>query len=253
MARNMTVDDWIDTFRNTDMPTVIVEGKNDIPIYRRIEKYIGIQDADVIPAGGRNNLLSLYERRKEFAHLPVAFVADRDLWLFSGIPPGYPDIIWTEGYSIENELYAGANLENVLNADDVDEHRQVLDSIIEWFVFEVEEHLVGREAQVATGCNTVVPPGKTEMDQGFRQNRGFRPPNQKLHQQIKDEYQLQLRGKSLFELLIRFLNVSNPSDQYSVVKLHQTAFDMKSPYELMDRFIREIEQKIVEHTPPNQN
>ena len=88
--------------------------------------------------------LSLYARRKEFAHLPVAFVADRDLWLFSGIPSDYPEIIWTEGYSIENDLYAGADLEKVLNANDVDEHRQVLDSIIEWFAFEVGEHLACR-------------------------------------------------------------------------------------------------------------
>ena len=249
MARNMTVDDWIDTFRNTDMPTVIVEGEKDIPIYRRIEKYIGLQDADVIPAGGRNNLLSLYERRKEFAHLPaVVFVADRDLWLFSGIPPGYPDIIWTEGYSIENDLYAGADLEKVLNTNDVDEHRQVLDSIIEWFAFEVEEHLACRPAHVARGCNTVVPLGKTEMDQDFRNSRGFRPPDEQLHQQIKDAYQFQLRGRSLFDLLIRFLN-AYPDNQYSVVRLHEIAFEMKPPDELMNRFIREIERTIAAQTP----
>ena len=250
MARNMTVDDWVIVLSDphTYIPTVIVEGENDIPIYRRIEKYIGVQDADVIQVGGRNNLLSLYERRKEFAHLPVAFVADRDLWLFSGIPPGYPDVIWTEGYSIENDLYAGADLEKVLNANDVDEHRQVLDSIIEWFAFEVGEHLAGEEAQVATGCNTVVPLGQTEMDQGFRQSRGFQSPDAKLHQQLKEAYQLQLRGRLLFEMLIRFLN-SHPGNQYSVVRLHETAFDEKSPDELMDRFIREIERTIAEQTP----
>ena len=252
MARNMTVDDWVTTLSDPDtcLPTIIVEGENDIPIYRRIEKYIGVQDADVIQVGGRNNLLSLYEKRKKFAHLPVAFVADRDLWLFSGIPPDYPDIIWTEGYSIENDLYAGADLEKVLNANDVDEHRQVLDSIIEWFAFEVGEHLACRPPHVATSCNTVVPLGKTEMDQGFRQSRGFRLPDQKLHQQIKDAYQLQLRGRLLFELLIRFLN-SHPGNQYSVVRLHETAFDEKSADELMDRFIHEVEHTITGHTPPN--
>ena len=80
------------------------------------------------PVGGRETLLAVYKRRNEFAHLPVAFVADRDLWLFSGIPPDYPDIIWTEGYSIENDLYADANLENLLDADEVEEHQQVLDA-----------------------------------------------------------------------------------------------------------------------------
>ena len=124
----------------------------------------------------------------------------------------------------------------------------MLDSIIEWFAFEVGEHLAGEEAQVATGCNTVVPLGQTEMDQGFRQSRGFQSPDAKLHQQLKEAYQLQLRGRLLFEMLIRFLN-SHPGNQYSVVRLHETAFDEKSPDELMDRFIREIERTIAEQTP----
>ena len=249
---DMTVDDWVIVLsdNHTGIPTVIVEGKNDIPIYRRMEKYIGVQNADVIQVGGRNNLLSLYERRKEFAQLPVAFIADRDLWLFSGIPQDYPDIIWTEGYSIENDLYVGADLEKVLNPNDVDEHRQVLDSIIEWFAFEVEEHLACRPAHVATGLDTVVPPGTTEMDQGFRQSRGFRPPDAKRHQQMQAAYHLQLRGRLLFEMLIRFLN-AHPGSQYSNERLHETAFDRKPADELMDRFIREVEQKMEEQTPLN--
>ena len=199
---DMTVDECVAALHRTYLPTVIVEGKDDMQIYQWTERRVGIQNANVLPVGGKETLLAVYERRNEFAHLPVAFVADKDLWLFSGIPPDYPDIIWTEEYSIENDLYAGASLENLLNAD-VEEHRQVLDSIIEWFAFEVEEHLAEREAQVDKHCNEIVPIGKTEMDQGFCTRRGFRSPNEELHQQIKDEYQLQLRGKSLFEILTR--------------------------------------------------
>ena len=104
----MTVDECVALLRRTDLQTVIVEGKDDMQIYQWAERRVGIQKANVLPVGGRETLLAVYKRRSEFAHLPVAFVADRDLWLFSGIPPGYPDIIWTEGYSIENDLYAGA-------------------------------------------------------------------------------------------------------------------------------------------------
>ena len=211
--QDLTVDELVAVLGRSQLPTVIVEGQVDIQIYRWIEESIINRKVDIQSAGGRNNLLLVYKRRNEFAHLPVAFVADRDLWLFSGIPPGYPDIIWTEGYSIENDLYAGANLENLLNVDEVDEHRQVLEAIIEWFAFEVEEHLAGREARVATHCNQVVRPGKTEMDQGFRNNRRFRSPNQTLHQRIKDAYQLQLRGKTLFQVLVRFLSAAKPSPQ----------------------------------------
>ena len=251
MARlNMMVDDWVTTLSHSYLPTVIVEGKDDVQIYRWMEKHIDIQNADVLSVGGRNNLLSLYERRKEFAHLPVAFVADRDLWLFSGIPSDYPDIIWTQGYSIENDLYAGADLESLLDAGETEEHQQVLDIIIEWFAFEVEEYLAEREARVDTHCNRVVPPGKTEMDQDFCTRRGFRPPNEELHQQVKDEYQLQLRGKSLFEILVRFLNTPDHG-RFDDVALREIAVKMADSHELMDRLIGEIERTITEHTPPN--
>lgn len=214
-------------------------------------KVAGSQKANVLPVGGKETLLAVYKRRSEFAHLPVAFVADRDLWLFSGIPPDYPDIIWTKGYSIENDLYADADLENLLDTDEVDEHRQVLDSIIEWFAFEVGEHLADREAQVDRHCNEIVPLGQTEMDQGFCTRRGFRSPNAELHQQIKEEYQLQLRGKSLFQVLIRFLNAPGRGTRYSILTLHENAFKLTPSHELMDRLIGEIDRTIAAHSPPN--
>ena len=239
-----TVDELVAALRRSQLPTVIVEGKDDMQIYRWVETRVGSQNANVLPAGGRNNLLSVYQRRNEYPYLPVAFVADRDLWLFSGIPPDYLDIIWTQGYSIENDLYAGADLENLLEVEEAREHQQVLASIIEWFAFEVEEYLAGRPAEVDKHCNEIVPIGETEMDHSFRNNRGFRPPNKKLHQQIKDEYQLQLRGKSLFQILVRFLSASDRDVKHSTFGLYEIAFKMTPSHELMNQLIVEIERTI---------
>ena len=238
---NSTADELVAHLRHSQLPTVVVEGKDDMHIYRWVEARIGIQKADVLSVGGKETLLLVYKRRNEYPDLPVAFVADRDMWLFSGIPPGYPDIIWTQGYSIENDLYAGAELENLLDPDEAEEHEQVLDLIIEWFAFEVEEYLEGRDAQVDTHCNRVVPLGKTRMDEAFCKSRGFYPPNAKLHQQIKDAYQLQLRGKLLFQMLVRFLSASKRSVKHSIDSLYETAFKTASSHRLMDRLIQEIE------------
>ena len=89
--------------------------------------------------------------------MPVAFVADRDMWLFSGIPSNYDGVIWTDGYSIENDLYAGTELENLLDAEEALEHQQLLDAIVEWFAFEVEEYLEGRPFEVKNHCNEDCP------------------------------------------------------------------------------------------------
>ena len=246
---DLTVDEWVAALGHAEFPTVIVEGDDDMRIYRWLEERVSNQKVDVQPVGGRKTLLSVYARRDEYADLPVAFLADRDLWLFSGIPPDYPDIIWTQGYSIENDLYAGADLEKLLDVHEVQEHRQLLDSIIKWFAFEVEEYLEGRDAHVDIHINRVVPPGWTEMDRDFCTCRGFRLPNEELHQEIKDEYQFKLRGKSLFEVLVRFLNAPSRGSKHNTLPLHEIALKMTPSHELMNRLIKEIDRTIAEHTP----
>ena len=245
------VDELVSTLRRSRLPTIVVEGKTDMQIFRWMEDALNVHEADVLDVGGRPNLLAVYDRRSEFAHLPVAFIADRDKELFTQLPLGYEEIIWTQGYSIENDLYAGAepSLESLMDPHETDEHRQVLNIIVEWFAFEVEEFLAGRDYKFDHHCNKIVPLGQTVMDNGFRQRRGFRQPNAELEQQIREAYQLQLRGKQLFQMLVRFLSASNRLAKYSYHDLHEIAFKMTSFHPLMHRLIQEIEHKITAQTP----
>ena len=169
--------------------------------------------------------------------------------MFTQLPSGYQEIIWTQGYSIENDLYAGVDpsLENLMDPQETDEHGQLLNTITEWFAFEVEEFLAGRTPEFNHHCNEVVPRNQTEMDDSFRQRRGFRLPNSKLQQQIKDAYQLQLKGKLLFQMLVRFLSKSNRRIKHSIHGLYEIAFKMTPFHPLMNRLIQEIETKIAAH------
>ena len=250
LQRHPTVDELVSTLRRSKLPTVVVEGRDDMQIFRWMEDLLKAHQVDVLGVGGRPNLLAVYDRKSEFVHLPIAFIADRDKELFTQLPVGYEEIIWTKGYSIENDLYAGAepSLESLMDPHEVDEHGKVLDAIVEWFAFEVEEFLVGRTPEFNHHCNEVVPQGQTEMDDGFRQRREFRPPNSELRQQIRNAYQLQLRGKQLFQVLIRFLSAPNRSAKYSYHGLYEIAFKMTPSHPLMNRLIQEIEQKIVAQT-----
>ena len=244
-----TVEELVAALRRSDLPTVLVEGQEDMRIYRWVEARLGNRAANVLPAGGRDKLLSVYERRQEFSNLPVAFVADRDMWLFSGIPSNYDVVIWTEGYSIENDLYAGAGLENLLDAEEALEHQQTLDAIVGWFAFEVEEYLADRPYKVSSHCNEVVPLGQTQMDENFRRSRGFHPPEEEIYRQIREAYQLQLRGKQLFQMLVRFLSASDRHIKHSIQGLYEIAFKMPDVHPLMRRLIDEIEQTIAEQKP----
>ena len=228
LQRHPTVDELVSTLRRSKLPTVVVEGGDDMQIFRWMEDLLKVHEVDVLGVGGRPNLLAVYDRKSEFEHLPVAFIADQDKELFTQLPAGYEDIIWTQGYSIENDLYAGAepSLESLMDPDEVDEHKQVLDTIVKWFAFEVEEFLTGRTPEFNHHCNEVVPQGQTEIDNNFRQRRGFRCPNSELLQKIKDAYQLQLRGKLLFQMLVRFLSKSNRRVKHSLHGLYEIAFKM---------------------------
>ena len=241
-----TVEELVAALRRSALPTVLVEGQEDMRIYRWVEARLGNRAANVLPTGGRDKLLSVYERRQEFAKLPVAFVADKDMWLFSGIPSNYDGVIWTDGYSIENDLYAGTELENLLDAEEALEHQQTLNAIVEWFAFEVEECLAGKPFEVKIHCSRVVPFGQTQMDENFRKSRGFRPPGEEIHRQIREAYQLQLRGKQLFQMLVRFLSASDRSSKYSYDNLSEMAFKMTPSHALMNRLIQEIDQTITD-------
>ena len=240
----MTVNRLVETLIRSHTPKIVVEGDDDIVIYRELVRRIGIIDIGLHAAGGREKLLRVYERRNEFAHVPVAFIADQDMWLFSEIPNRYKGIIWTKGYSIENDLYAGAELERLMDASERLEHRKVLDAIVEWFAFEVEEFLAGRAPKVDIHCNQIVPQKQTQIDDEFRKSRGMRKPNPELHRQIREAYQLQLRGKLLFQLLVRFLSESNRATKHSRRGLHEIALKMPDVHPLMDRLMQEIERTI---------
>ena len=243
----VTVDHLVDVLRRSRKPNIVVEGDDDVIIYRELTRRIGILEVVLLPSGGREKLLQVYNRRDEFAQVPVAFIADQDMWLFSGIEPGYDDVIWTNGYSIENDLYSDATLERLLDANEVAEHQQILDSISTWFAFAVEEYLAGNAPNLDLHCDAMVPPGTTELDADFCARQGFRIPDTERVRQIRSTYQLLLRGKQLFQLLVRFL--SKPTHGFERASLNNYAlynFALRMPEQqpLLNRLMEKVKQKI---------
>lgn len=139
------VENLVDALRLSNKPNIIVEGKDDEIIYGTLVERLGRFDVGFFSAGSKDTLLHLYEELSEyenagdFRHTPVTFIADHDMWLFRGIPDQYDDIIWTEGYSIENDLYAHVKLRD--RVGNKVEYDQTIDAISMWFAYKVEEYL----------------------------------------------------------------------------------------------------------------
>lgn len=211
----LTEDEIVNTLQRSTLTTVLVEGPSDQIIYRWLEDRLDPLLANVLPCGGREMLFAVFRRREEFQNLNTVFVADRDMLLYADIPEEFEDIIWTSGYSIENDLYADSKLNDLMSPPEQTEFDTVLAEIIRWFAFEVEEFRAGREAQVAHHASRVVPPKSQSLCKEFCRERGFTEPSAATVREVSKSFALNVRGKVIFDVLLRLLNRPGRVARYS--------------------------------------
>ena len=234
------------------LQTLVVEGSDDVYIYNWVRQELGLEpyQLSVLRVGTKGMVLQMYEAvhkdRHLYADVPIVFIADQDKYLFDGIPKEYSGVVFTSGYSIENDLYSFGNLENLLDPSEKVEHGELLDTIIEWFAFEVQEHRAGRRSKIACKLEKIVPKGQTTMDPQFRECRGFEPPSTTIHDEIKKNYKLKLRGKTLFDILVRFLSHSDREIGHHKKALLESAFKNPTHVGLRDELIKKIKDKLNE-------
>ena len=210
--------------KNSGKFNIVVEGTTDHEIYDNLTTSLGINDLDYYEAGCREEVFKVYrlikDARKEgkISKVDVAFIADQDSWVFldKKPPEGYEDIcideiIWTEGYSIENDLYIEAQLKQFVTKDLEDCYDDTLDAICTWYAFEVVNWDRKQALPVAKHLEEIIPQGysdlKCELLEELKR-KGFDPTCKELEQkkwEIKNDYAKLIRGKTLFQLIQRFL------------------------------------------------
>jgi Protein of unknown function (DUF4435) len=105
-----TVNEIVNSLKRSFIPTILIEGNDDVFIYRWLKSNLATTLVSLQPCGGRNNLFKIYDRRHEFFDVNVVFIADKDSYRFTQIPSDRSDIIFTSGYCIENDIYEGSNI-----------------------------------------------------------------------------------------------------------------------------------------------
>ncbi len=178
------------------------------------------------PCGGRNNLFSIYDRRSEFEGKNVAFVADKDTYRFESIPIDKAGIIFTSGYCIENDIYGGSNISSFLDEEDLPRHQLLKDIVGKWFSFEVERFMnreCGNSLSVSNHINVVCPVGLEHICPHFAETIGYREPSAEILELVLVEYDLNVRGKQLFQMLSRFLSSKGRFSSFSEKNLIEIA------------------------------
>lgn len=198
----MTVDEIIAYLNHSSIPTLLVEGKDDHQIYRWLEEKLEDLDLDILQCGGRKALLELYDEKHRIRKKDILFLADLDLWLFSGVPIKYKNIIFTTGYSIENDIFSSAKeiLESLISTAKIANYHKAVDELSKWYSFEVDEHLNSRPYVLKVSPKRVLDNKTYDLSRDFTDERNYQLNNHQLYQDIKNNYDLKIRGKNLLDL-----------------------------------------------------
>jgi hypothetical protein len=236
-----TAEEIISTLKRSSLPTVVVEGDDDIIVYRRLEEAFSDLEISVIPAGGRETVLKIFERLNEIPNSSaIVFIADKDTWVFDGIPTPYQShhIIFTDGYSIENDLYRDKNWRGVLVGPERERYQNDLERFLYWYALAVSRKLRGAAAELD------IYPGVVIDDQKGTKNLTALEPTEVypegLLETIKSDYGKFVRGHSLVGVLSLQISAKGRKPQVNHQVLLEIAASDKGP--LLSRIYAEIER-----------
>jgi Protein of unknown function (DUF4435) len=241
---NLSENEMVSYLSRTSLPTILVEGSDDRSVYRYLEEKINIESIDILICNGREMLINLFNRRNEFQHIRVVFIADKDMWFFTGIPGSYDsEIIFTDGYSLENDLYIKSLFESLLDQNEVGCFRKLIEELSTWFAFEVDRYKKTGESLCDFHANQICP--ENSLCNDFKLKIGFIAPPIHLVTSVSHDYSRSLRGKNLFEALLRFLSHSKRESKYSRRNLLELGAKANNPR--VDSLVMNIQVKFNEY------
>lgn len=205
-TNEITADEVIALLKKTSLPTIVVEGSDDMIVYRRFEDDLSCAGVSVLPVGGRLKVLEIFNRRHEIpASVKVTFIVDQDVWVNSGIPFEYqdPKLIFTNGYSIENDVYCDGELWKILNIPERSKYEADIHNFIEWYALALSRHLVDSEFPIVLHHDHVLNPAQKPALVELQAAEIY---PEVLRKELVNNYERLLRGKSLFPIFLKHVN-----------------------------------------------
>ncbi|WP_136418591.1 DUF4435 domain-containing protein [Herbaspirillum sp. ST 5-3] len=200
----MTIDEIIATLVHSSLPTLIIEGSDDVIVYRRMEDVFSDIELSVMSVGGRENVLKIFQRIGDFkSHKKIAFIADRDTWLHTGVPASFISecMFITDGYSIENDIYRDGSLEKLLTKEEEEKFRNEIAQFIRWYALSLSRLLSGQPSSIDLYPGIILDDVeqyavRTQLELGEMYP-------EELVTTLMQDYAKLVRGKSLFAVLGR--------------------------------------------------
>jgi hypothetical protein len=200
------IDEVISTINHSTLPVVFIEGKDDAIVFRDLESRFSDECLTIFPLGGRDRVLQLYENRHRINKgVRFCFIADLDTWVMTGVPTSFIDslLIFTVGYSIENDIYVDGNLETLLSPHENLRFIDELKTFLEWYALALSRHLSNQIHAIQTHPKQILECDEFRSAQMLLKEGEAYPC--KIFDNLQGDYKCLLRGKSLLSLLFRQL------------------------------------------------
>lgn len=235
-----TVDELVALLKKTRIPTVIIEGRDDVIVFRILENDLAQHGVSFIGVGGRETLLKVYERRGEFAKSKVAFIADKDAWVFSNVPGEFAQSIkFTDGYSIENDMYRDGELDTLMSAQEHSRFCKELNEVSGWFAAVMHCRLKGEHHACDLHPNQLLTQ-RSKLRATYKKWAEANACPSGFQSLVEKSYSKFLRGKTLWSLLLRQLSHAHRPAKYSAKALLEIAATRRGAYLMaIDQFVRE--------------
>ena len=167
------------------------------------------------------------------------------MWFFSGIPVHLQDMVFTEGYSIENDLYIDSNIERILDSEERKNHSVMIAEVCRWFAYEVDKYKKGLDYRSDPVLSRLVPVTGYTCCPNYLRDLGFCEPPADLLAEIARNYGLALRGRLLYEIIVRFTHApKRGSRKYSYAALKELSSVYGAKGRLVTRIIDDIRLKL---------
>lgn len=244
----MTVTEIIASLEHSTLPSVIVEGDDDIIVYREIENYIK-HTIDVLNVGGRDKVLQIYDEisnRPGLQNKTLIFIADQDTWCNTGVPADYQSeiLIFTTGYSLENDVFVDFGCQQIIDKhQNKDKFFDEKDKYLHWYALALQATLKNKREREVSNQASQIPedrqlsrPLKNILHPNYQQLVSLKEdetyPNQ-LKQNLKDGFPFSIRGKALLELFIRSCKYHHSKAMFEQVAIKRG--------DHIERIFREVE------------
>ncbi len=229
-------DELISAINHSSQPYIIVEGPNDVMVYRWILDEMDCSDL-LEPRNGCDGVNALIRRRNEIVNPKVIFIIDKDTLVYSNSEPVDNNVIYTEGYSIENDLYQGKSFEkHYFKKDDKSLFEKALNEFLRYYACELEKFKNSKEFDFTKSPESILSVNHL-LDTSKLTD--YKEPSQSSVEYLRKDYDLLLRGHSLFHLVRMIVGRKERTIKYSQKQLYDMCYCLKSDS------IKHMQEKII--------